>query len=371
MSLSWPTIIVCAVGISLLLTLLVIPQILHVSLQKRLFDRPASRKVHTGVIPRLGGFAFLPVIIVTLGLVLVFPARYSSSASQLIGSELLVWMPDLVVLFSATMILFLVGLYDDLMGLKYWVKFIAQILVAVMIVEAGEYLVDYEGLFGITHTAVGMGKIITAFLIIYVVNALNLIDGIDGLASGLCVVTLSFFGLILYVASLYLFSLLAWVAAAAMFVFWVFNVFGSKKKHTKIFMGDIGSLSIGLVIAFLVIVVGGSPKAVTVWNAKPLVLALSPLIIPLFDVIRVFCLRIMHGKSPFLPDKRHIHHMMLDAGIPMRTAMSLILLAQITILVVNVAIAEFMNINFILLADVVIYALSVISLNAGRKRAIN
>lgn len=370
MSLNWPIIIGCAVGISLLLTVLIIPQILHVSLVKRLFDRPNNRKVHNGIVPRLGGFAFLPVIFVTLGLMLIMPASYTEWGSITDTPDFIDSLPDIIVLFAAMMIMFMVGLYDDLLGLRYGVKFLSQILVAILIVEAGGRIIDYTDLFGINQVGVVMGKFITGFLIIYVINALNLIDGIDGLASGICVITLSFYGISLLVEKLYIYSMLSWTGAASMFVFWLFNVFGSKKRHTKIFMGDIGSLSMGLFIAYFVIVLSRQQSVASAWGIKPLILALSPLVIPMLDVIRVFCIRICRGRSPFLPDKNHIHHAMLNAGLKMRQVMCVLVIAQISILVLNLWLSYFMSINTVLIIDVVIYIVGILIINAKNKTII-
>lgn len=367
MTLDWPIIILCAVGISILLTLVLIPGIIHVSLAKKLFDRPGGRKVHNGVVPRLGGFAFLPVIVMTLGATLIMPAAYTGSDSVVGSNDFIVSLPDIIVMLAAMTIMFLTGLYDDLVGLKYVMKFVAQLLCAVMLVEAGLYITDFNDLFGVSHVSTALAKIITGFLIIYVINGLNLIDGIDGLASGLCVVCLCFFGWILFVEQHFMFSLLSWVGAAGMFVFWFFNVFGSKKKHSKIFMGDIGSLSVGLFLAFMLIAVGRQPQVSSAWYMRPMVLALSPLVIPLFDVVRVFFVRIIHGKSPFLPDKRHIHHLMLAAGMPMKGAMAVLVMAQIAILAINLWLAEFMGINVVLIIDVAIYVAGVLTLKWMKK----
>lgn len=339
--------------------MIVIPQILHVSLAKKLFDRPNNRKVHTGVVPRLGGLAFLPVLVITLGIILLIPASYSRDLfiDQSMGFSQC--LPDILVLLGAMTIMFLTGLYDDLLGVKYGVKFIAQLCAAVMIVEAGVYIIDYDHLFGIGVTTDVMGKIITGFLVVYIINAFNLIDGIDGLAAGLCLMALCFFGWILFVEQQWLFSLIAWVMGGSMAVFWVFNVFGNKRRHTKIFMGDIGSLSMGVLVAFMAILVGRQPEGASAWQMRPLVLALSPLVIPMLDVVRVFCVRILHGTSPFLPDKRHIHHLMLAAGISMKSVMAVIILFQVVIVGANLWLTDYTSINFILIVDILIYALGV------------
>lgn len=365
--LNWPIIIVCAVGISLLLTAVFIPQILHVSFKKRLFDRPNSRKVHQGVVPRLGGFAFLPVILITLGITLVMPAAYTRW-DAIIGNPTFVGsLPDIIVLLASMTVMFLTGLYDDLSGLKYGMKFLAQLLCAVLLVEAGLYITDFNDLLGVGHTGMAIGKIITGFFIVYIINGINLIDGIDGLASGICIVSLVFYGIVMYLEGLFMFSLLAWIGVGTMTVFWAFNVFGSRARRTKIFMGDIGSLSIGVFLAFIVIVIARIPQEQSAWNIRPMVLALSPLVIPLFDVIRVFFIRIIHRTSPFMPDKRHIHHIMLGAGMQMKGAMNSLVGAQIILLLFNLWVSEALGINIVLILDAAIYACGVLAFDYSRR----
>lgn len=357
MILNWPTLYIIAIGISLLLTSLIIPWILHVAYAKELFDRPNERKVHQGVVPRLGGIAFFPVIILTVSVIMAFSPVTFSAQGFALDSEVLLSMPEFIVLFAAMAIMFVTGLLDDLFGLKYGMKFVAQILTAVLIVFCGNYISDYQGLFGIWHVDKVIAGFMSGFLIIYIVNSLNLIDGIDGLASGLCIVTLVFFGIMLFMAGEFLYSLLAWAGTGSLLVFWFFNVFGNSKKHTKIFMGDIGSLTLGLFVAFLVLIIAGHTNFSCSWSRNSFILALSPLVLPLFDVIRVFFLRVLEGKSPFLPDKKHIHHIMLNAGVSMRASMVIIILLQIGLIAANVWLAGFANTNLILLADFIFYML--------------
>lgn len=360
MTLNWPIIILCAVGISLLLTLVLVPAVIKVSQTKRLFDRPNSRKIHTGHIPRLGGFAFLPVMLVTLSMVFIMPAAYSQEGPGGLSSIFFDSLPDLVVVFGTMTVMFLTGLYDDLQGLKYGVKFLTQIACAVMLVQAGVYIGDFHHLFGIEGVTSALGKVIAGFLVVYIINGLNLIDGIDGLASGLCVIALSFFGTVCYLDGMYVYSLLAWTGAASLLVFWFFNVCGSVRKGTKIFMGDVGSLSVGVFLAFLMLEVGRQPSSGSVWGINPIVLAFSPLVLPLFDVVRVFFVRIMSRKSPFLPDKTHIHHILLDAGMPMGSVMCCLLLLEAAFIALNM-VSEYMDVNVVLILDVALYAIVVVA----------
>lgn len=370
MILNWPIIITCAVGISILLTLFIIPQIIRVSMAKGLFDRPNERKIHKGVISRLGGVAFLPVILLTVGIIMVGPSTFSFNCPPGFNDCFMNDLPEIMVLIASMIIMFLTGVLDDLMGLKYGMKFIAQIIAAILIVAAGVYITEYYGLFGLYHTGDIIGRIITGFLIVYIVNSFNLIDGIDGLAAGLGVITLAYYGMVLFAGGLFFFSVISWIAAGSVAAFWCFNVFGSVKKHTKIFMGDVGSLSIGMFIAFLSVIIVHHPSIADGVNEQvspdPLIIALSPMILPLMDVIRVFCIRISKGKSPFLPDKRHIHHRLMESGFTMKTAMATLIVFQIAIMAFNLQMANVVSINWILCADLGFYIAAILLLRIGK-----
>lgn len=355
MTANWPVIMLCCVCISILLTLIVIPQIIHLSLAKRLFDKPDNRKIHSGVVPRLGGLAFMPVMLVTCGVMLAILQRYdlypTTGTDIFYGKEL----SYILILFASMTVLFLTGLVDDLLDLKYMHKFVAQALSAAIMVTAGMAITDYNGLFGIGETPLIGGEIITFFLIIFILNALNLIDGIDGLASGMSVIGLVIYSIMLYMEGCYLFSALGWIGVGTTVVFWTFNVCGSRRKHTKIFMGDIGSLSIGLLLAFMIICVESESNSASTLGPDTLLMVLSPMVIPMFDVVRVFFDRLVHHTSPFMPDKRHIHHKMLAAGLSQTMVLIVLLLAQIGIIAVNISLEGVLGINIILLIDVLIY----------------
>lgn len=353
---NWPVIMICCVCISIVLTLIIIPQIIHLSLAKRLFDKPDNRKIHHGIVPRLGGLAFMPVMLITCGIMLAILQRCGAYSPGLgmadYGSEL----SDILILFASMTVLFMTGMADDLLDLKYMHKFVAQALSALIIVGAGLAITDYSNLFGIGETTRLGGEIITFLLIIFILNAINLIDGIDGLASGMSLISLVIYSVMLYMEGRYLFCTLGWIGVGTTLVFWIFNVCGSRRKHTKIFMGDIGSLSIGLLLAFMVIsVVSAGEKSASPIEGDLLLVVLSPLVIPIFDVVRVFFDRLIHKSSPFMPDKRHIHHKMLASGMSQYLALAVLLLAQVAIIAVNIYLENYLGINMILVIDVLIY----------------
>ena len=232
--------------IGCLLSLFVIPRISLVSLRCRLFDAVDERKIHTAPIPRLGGLAFFPCIIVSVSVVIVFN-------NLLTGHNLLDFYSTtrLLSLVSALVMIYLMGMMDDLVGVRYRSKFIIQILCAVLLVSSGFCLNDLHGLFGFHALPQWFAFPFSVLLLVYVMNALNLIDGIDGLASGLSGIALLAFGVMFTVLGWRLYAFLAFAGLGVLLPFFYFNVFGNPNRGQKIFMGDTGSLTIGLLLGVL------------------------------------------------------------------------------------------------------------------------
>lgn len=350
----WIEVSVVAVGISALLTGLIIPQILVIAFRRKLFDDPDKRKVHKGVVPRLGGLSFLPSILCALTLVVAWNLRFGvnpamTDSLQMVGVKVL-------FLFCSLTILFLLGLADDLIGVRYRAKFAIQIACACLTLLSGVSVGSLYGVFGIEELPDIFSWILTGFMVVFIINSINLIDGIDGLASGLCGLVLMFYGWIFYLNQQYFYSVIAWTTFGVLATFFYYNVFGNAKKGKKIFMGDTGSLTIGMIISFLTINISSTTGLGNLTEYNPLILAFSPLIIPLFDVVRVCLHRFRKKRSPFLPDRSHIHHKLLDMGFSSGTVLTIILSASIVFTVLNVALSPILNINIILAGDIVVYS---------------
>ncbi len=277
-----------------------IPYIIKVSEIKHLFDEPSEdRKIHVKRTPNLGGMAiFASFFFTTLFFVPGETFRY------------------LNYLLCALLILFVVGLKDDLVGLSPSKKFIAQIAAAFIIAYFGDIrITGLHGVFGI-HTInfwVSIG--FSLFLIILIVNAFNLIDGIDGLAGIIGFIVFTIYAVGFYMMGYTSLSLISVALMGSILGFLRYNL-----SPAKIFMGDTGSLLIGLIAAALTIkfVDLNRPIYTAVTDglhiqAAPVV-AISILIIPLFDTLRVFSIRALSGKSPFTADRNHLHHKLLDRG---------------------------------------------------------
>lgn len=343
---------VLSLGLSVLLTGLIIPKILVIAFKKNLFDTVDERKIHRGVVPRLGGMSFLPALTFAFCLVIGLNLRFHPME---IIPELSGAVIPIFFLICALMLIYLVGLADDLIGVRYRAKFMLQIVAGVLIICSGMWISNLHGFLWIYEWPSWIGWIVTVFCIIYVVNAVNLIDGIDGLASGLSAVALIWYSYVFYVTDRYACLLLAGATLGTLIPFFYFNVFGKATNHTKIFMGDTGSLTIGLLLVFLTVEVMNIPEIPQLGGNNLFIMAVSPLILPCFDVARVFFHRVRHGHNPFLPDKCHIHHKLLALGLPQWQALIGIVLTDMIFVLANVACSPYVTPTLIILGDAVLW----------------
>ena len=195
------------------------------------------------------------------------------------------------------------------------------------------------------------------FVCLLIVNSVNLIDGIDGLSSGLSMLALTAFAALFWELGVESYTLVSLGLIGAVAAFFFFNVFGSERRGTKTFMGDTGSLVLGYTLAYLSIKYAMNNPSVLAPRPHGMVVVITLLAVPVFDLVRVACMRLVHGKGIFHPDKTHIHHLALAAGFSMAYSLFLILCLQLFVIGINVLMSKLMvNINFLLLVDVLIYA---------------
>lgn len=337
--------------ISLILTGIIIPQILLIAFRKKLFDEPDERKIHQGVIPRLGGIAFMPSIIFSIAFVVGVNLRYN-----LISLSIESLANGLPIVFGlcAVLVIFLVGLADDLIGVKYRAKFLVQVIASVFFVLGGVCLGNLHGLLFLDVIPDFFAWIITILVVVYITNAINLIDGIDGLASGLSMVCLSVYGIVFFLDGYFVYSVIAFSTLGTLVPFFYYNVFGNPIKQKKIFMGDTGALTIGIILSFLSLLVNAHNVGLAE-GINPVVIAFAPLILPSFDVVRVYIHRLRAHRNPFLADKCHIHHKFLALGFPQRLTMILILIISIVFVLVNIILSPYINVTILVLLDIAVY----------------
>lgn len=297
-----------------------IPRIIYVAKKKRLLDRPDNhRKVHTRVIPNLGGIGIFFAYIISSSL-FVNPVTF----------------PDWSYMSAATMLLFFAGAKDDLVELSPSKKFLAQAITAAIVVYFADIQIrSLHGLFGVYEIPEWFGSVFTIIGCVFVTNAFNLIDGIDGLAGSISLLASLVLGCVFFSGSAYSESILCFTLGGAIGGFLLFN-----KPPARIFMGDTGSLIIGFTLAVLCVLivsrVNDAPQNFKVVHSPvgALLLSLAVLFVPLFDTFRVFAVRIMKGHSPFKADRTHLHHYLLDIGFSHGKAVLILIGANIFILAV-------------------------------------
>lgn len=350
--------------LSLMMGFIIIPRILVISHRKRLYDMPNERKVHTNPIPRLGGFAFLPAVQLSflscLGTFL-YLNQFDSSILQIVHLDVVY---QFLFLFVGIILLYLVGAYDDIVGTSYKYKFLVQIIAALIIVLSGSCFTSLGGVCGIYTLPKFIGIPFTILLMVFITNSINLIDGIDGLSSGLCAISLGFMSYIFYEKSDYIYALLSFCTLGILVPFWYYNVFGNAKHCTKIFMGDAGSLTLGYVLSYLLIHMCKEHQLTEDSFNPYLVVAFSLVLVPCLDVIRVFLIRIRHKKNPFLPDKNHIHHKFLRLGLSVRRTLISILFVSILFNLLNIFMVLLsVDITLIIIIDIILWCVLHVVLN--------
>lgn len=357
----WIFIDLAVFSIVVILAGFIIPQILLIAFRKKLFDDVDPRKIHQGAVPRLGGISFFPSILFSILLMFGICRRYFPHLMDNVFQSSLTGM---CFIACAVIILYLVGMADDLVGVKYRAKFVAQIFAAALIICSGICIDDLHGFLMIQSLPAVPAIILAALLIVFITNAVNLIDGIDGLASGLSAIACAFYGLIFFRAGHHIYAMLAFASLGALIPFFYYNVFGNARRQKKIFMGDTGALTIGLILSTLSIRICQFNDDLLVHN--PAVLAFAPLLIPCFDVVRVYLHRLRRKRNPFLPDKTHIHHKLLALGIHQRLAMPIIVISSVALILLNYWLSTRIQITLLFALDITLW----IAANARLTQAI-
>lgn len=268
--------------------------VFKMAILRNFVDKPNKRSSHTGCVPNIGGIV---VFLAFLCSFLLF-ARFDI-------------IREFQYIILGSILIFLIGIYDDLLEISPRKKVKGEMLgVLVLIVGGGFYISDLHGLFGLYGISPWIGIPLTFIGLVGLINAINLIDGIDGLCSGIALMDCIFFGIWFYYCGRIEYALLCGVLSASIVPFFFINLFG---KRSKMFMGDSGALMVGFLLGVMAIKFCEADihmKGDCAVEAAPGVV-FSVLAIPIIDTLRLFISRWMRGKSPFSPDKRHLHHKLL------------------------------------------------------------
>ena len=284
--------------ISLFLVGWIHPRLVKIALLKNIVDNPDARKLQRTPVPVLGGVAIFFGIVVGLGCMSLKLNCFEMST---------VVMATMVMLYTGTM--------DDILNLSPALRFLIEIIVMLLLIFVGNYCInDFQGLWGIDEISDWYAVPLTILASVGIINAINLIDGVNGLSSGFCIIACAMFGTLFYLSDCITMTVLAVVSVGALIPFFFHNVFG---KTSKMFIGDGGTLVMGTIMSIFVIEIlsTDSPSAAYVSPNVGLVpFTLAVLSVPVFDTLRVMSTRLLRGESPFHPDKTHLHHMFIELG---------------------------------------------------------
>ena len=279
---------------ALFVSLFAIPSIIQVAHKKQILDIPNNRRQHLSDTPRLGGLAIFAGFISSI---LLF-GEFNNSIQKLI---------------AATIIIFFIGLKDDMVSVSAFKKFFVQILAASIIVFLGDIKIDdFQGILSINKIPEGVSYLFTLAVVLGITNAFNLIDGLDGLAGSLALLACILYCVIFFVLggnSDAPYVLISLALAGALIGFLKYNFY-----KAEIFMGDTGSLISGFIIAFLAIKIVLISPEFNMYHYSLPALAIAPIIIPIADTLRVFVIRVLASSSPFSPDNNHLHHRLIGLG---------------------------------------------------------
>lgn len=293
--------ILLSFSLAFMASLIAVPAIIKVAYHKRLVDDPRleERKIHRYSVPNLGGVAIFSIFA-------LISCLFTTSSSLQNGN----------FIFAAGIIIFCIGLKDDLVSLDPYKKFLAQFVTAIITVYLADIrFTSFYGIFGMYELSPILSYLFSSIVIVFIINAFNLIDGINGLLGGITLLISLSYGTLFYFMEQPGLAVMAFSLAGAVLGFLKYNA----GRRARIFMGDAGAYSIGFVIAIL------SIKFIELNNHTGLLdgphfiksapaIALAILIIPTFDTLRVFTKRVMNGRSPFFADRNHIHHRLLATG---------------------------------------------------------
>lgn len=350
---SWTIKYLLPLVLSIIISLIAQRSVAHIAYRRKIFDSTNARKMHTGMVPRLGGLAFLPTVLLSLCICLfvwvlggdclsVFELRPNG-------------ITKIIICGIAFVIVYLTGLWDDFLEIGYKQKFVLQLAAALFLVSIGIRIDDLCGIFGIHEIPWYISWPLSAIAVVFIINSFNLIDGIDGLASSLAILTFLFYGMILIMADIRSLTILCIILAGTLIGFSYFNIFGKTCSRNKIFMGDTGSMTTAMAIASTgIIILHADTSQNPEWN---MVVVLSPMLIPYFDAFRVMFTRILHSSNPFLPDCNHIHHKFIKSGISQRKTLYYILTEASFLIAINLLLIRYLNINIVLLIDIALYIL--------------
>lgn len=351
-------ILVLSFFMSFALVFSISPSIIRIANEKGLVAKAVQRSSHKEPTPCVGGIPiFMGIIFSTL---LLTPQYQWQSLQYILG---------------ASVIVFMVGFKDDIEGLSAWKKMVGLIVaISILVFKGGVRLEGMYGLFGIETSFPGwLSMLVTGFTLLVIANSFNLIDGINGLSGVIGAITSVTFGVWFFMADQFYLGVLCMTTAGSLIAFLNFNI-----SPASTFMGDTGALVIGLLLGVFTIEfisLNSGPDILPKYSfVNPVAVAVSIMIVPLFDTIRVFTTRIMRKQSPFKPDRRHVHHLLIDSGMDHMQATAVLGITNLTFISLIFYLDPIMELHvliglqlFVALAATFFIHRNVVSINAKKK----
>ena len=342
--------IIGAFVVSALCGFIIIPQIMNFCKRRNLYDIPNERKMHTNAIPRLGGISFMPSMMLAFLLAIIIMPQVTDNEPMKVS----LWT---CCFFISLLLIYGVGIIDDLIGLDAKAKFVVQIMAAALMPVSGLYINNLYGFLGFEEIPFWVGAPLTVFIIVFIDNAINLIDGIDGLAGGLSFLALLGFLACFMREEVWLYAMLIAGLMGVLVPYLYFNLLGDPNKNRKIFMGDSGSLTLGFILGFLFVKFAMDNPNVIRPHEDGLMLSITMLVVPMFDVVRVVIVRMQHHRPLFDADKNHIHHKLMRTGMNQHQALASILLMALLFAAINALLTFVMGVRltWALVTDIVLF----------------
>jgi UDP-N-acetylmuramyl pentapeptide phosphotransferase/UDP-N-acetylglucosamine-1-phosphate transferase len=320
-----------------LVVLFTMPSLIKVARMKHLVDEPSeARKLHARSVPTIGGIIIFAAVIFSY--TLWFPGAKLAETAGVEYKEMYLAMgkaySDLKYVLAAMVLLFFIGVKDDIIGFSPVKKLVGHMVVGyILVVMAHIRITDMHGLFGVYELPDAFSIAFSFFVYVVLVNAFNLIDGVDGLAGGVGLIASLAYGFWLLAAGNIALALLSFVLAGALAAFLVFN-----SHPARIFMGDSGSLIIGAILAVLAMRIVDHDTTRLPQYLKQIptpIFVMAVLAYPLVDTLRIFIYRMSRGISPFAADRNHIHHRLLALGLGHRGTTLVLYIYAITIILLS------------------------------------
>jgi UDP-N-acetylmuramyl pentapeptide phosphotransferase/UDP-N-acetylglucosamine-1-phosphate transferase len=324
------------------------PSVIKLAIKKRILTGGGGRNAHEGFTPNIGGIAIFIGLLLSNLFLLTFYVEQISSKSPFLDMKSYEKFLSYIIVTVSCIIMFIIGLSDDLTSLSSRFRFIIQIIVAFCLTYYGDIRIEgLNGLFGINELPYSISIIFSMIVVIFIINSFNLTDGLDSLATSLGIYILASFGILFLISNHFYDATLCFASLSSLFAFWFYN-----RPPAKIFMGDSGSLVIGVIIAYSAIKLCNFPID-TAGTINP-VFILCVIAYPSVDTLRVFLVRISSGKSPFTADRNHIHHLLVDKNFNHGWASFFAVMYCIVLTLICFFIRENVTLSFIVMVSLAI-----------------